>query len=101
MPGDPVQSTYVKSPDAFERARIPGSFHVKQDFAEGTRDLLYFCPCGCGIVTKLKIGIGSFPNVHGPSWKWNGSTDKAELTPEIHIVGHWRGRLVGGAWVAI
>lgn len=75
----------------------PGSFFVGDEAPNGNRRFWYQCPCGCGAVGALLVGVNRKP-ADSPSWNWNGSLDKPTLTPSVHHRGHWHGWLTDGVW---
>jgi hypothetical protein len=85
--------------DTFHEQRLPGSIYVLAPDSDKEQDFWYCCPCGCGRLGLLTVGNG-FKPVDGPSWKWNGSIEKANLEPSVHHVGHWHGWLRDGVWVS-
>lgn len=86
---EPVKATHIEDWDEFLKGEVPGAVHLRGD------RLWYTCPCGCTANGSLRVGNG-FKPPESPSWAWNGSLDKPELTPSVHHVGHWHGWLQGG-----
>ncbi|GAB4362295.1 MAG: hypothetical protein Kow0026_25990 [Oricola sp.] len=96
----PVEATYIPDKSDFRdglRGKVPGSFRVDPPDSDGDQAFWYCCPCGCGVVGPLNVGKGFKPKM-GPSWNWNGSTEKPTLHPSVHHVGHWHGWLTDGVW---
>ena len=84
----------------FRKSRVPGSVHftnhVDHPNEQGT--LLFFCPCGCGAQNRITVGEGFKPNIHAPSWHWDGNRVDPTLKPSVNVEGHWHGWLRGGYW---
>lgn len=91
-----IKAAYI-SKESFRELKQPGSFYVTEPDSDGEQTFVYHCPCGCGHVGQLNVGKGYKPSF-GPSWKWNGSIDKATLEPSVHHIGHWHGWLTDGDW---
>jgi hypothetical protein len=85
--------------EAFDRHRTPGSFMLERLDAAGLFKLIYFCPCGCGMLSRLQIGESFKPGGDRPSWRWNGSKTEPTLDPSVNHVDHWHGWLRDGYWV--
>lgn len=90
---------HYRDRNAFLQDRVPGSFWISGPEEQGEQSFIFFCLCGCGDKSVLKIGNGCKPK-HGPSWYWNGSTAAAELGPSVNWQGHWHGWLCEGIWRA-
>ena len=63
-------------------------------FDDGSRALLFVCPCGCGIVDQI--------NVNKPGgWNWDGDEWHPTLTPSINRdrTCKWHGHLTKGVFV--
>ncbi|MCA0851488.1 DUF6527 family protein [Salipiger thiooxidans] len=88
------QATHYTDRDAFLLDAVPGSFWVS-DGPEHV-NFWFFCPCGCGEKRVIRVGRGYKPDA-GPSWHWNGATEKPTLKPSVDL-GHWHGWLTGGIW---
>lgn len=95
----PVTASFIADVGDFKQRKVPGSFNVEPPEADGEQSFWYCCPCGCGAIAPLTVGDG-FKPADGPSWRWNGSTDKPELQPSVHHRGHWHGWLRNGEWVS-
>lgn len=78
--------------------RLPGSFSVSEPDGNGEIDFWYCCPCGCGRIAPLNVGVEFKPSGPEASWTWNGSRSAATLTPSVNHVGHWHGWLNDGYW---
>jgi len=92
----PVRATFMAAADfmrAYENdaALLPGAFCLGDDW------LRYCCPCGCGGVGKIRIGLRG-KSMLRPYWEWNGLTDAITLWPSVHHVEHWHGWLTDGYW---
>lgn len=97
-PIEPVESVYFRSYADFTASKRPGSFHIAHNFAEAVLEFHFFCPCGCGSETRLYVGRGRKPKINRVGWAMFGDTDALTIEPEVHHVGHWRGRLTDGVW---
>lgn len=77
-----------------------GSVHFnKQKDGDQQYDVMwYVCPCGCGSVGCIHVGINTKPeNVGGrATWNWNGDKNKPTLTPSIDHKNNWHGFLTDG-----
>jgi hypothetical protein len=91
------RAQFIEDRREFRAQRIPGSFYVAID--KGGNGLFWYCcPCGCGEIGALKVGVGFKPEGKS-TWCWNGSTDAPDLSPSINHVDHWHGYLDhGGKW---
>ncbi len=79
--------------------KLPGSLWFSDPGQGRTCLLWFFCPCGCGALSKVPVGIGFKPNLHGPSWNWNGSDNASTLTPSVLQSGcGCQGWLRDGYW---
>lgn len=88
-------AVHIPDWDEFDDKALAGSFSVGPEGS--VRDFFYYCPCGCGVMGVLCVGVDEKPEP-GPSWNWNGSLDRPSLTPSVHHVGHWHGYLTDGEW---
>ena len=95
----PVTAVHVDK-DRFHDEKIPGSFYIGDTDSDGEISCWYICPCGCGRPGLLNVGKNFKPS-DGPSWNWNGSTERPNLEPSVHHVGHWHGWLRDGVWVSV
>lgn len=76
-----------------------GSFQWSED-RDGSIDLLYTCPCGCGVARAVPVALSWEP---GKRWGWDGNREAPTLTPSLDILAdhggsHWHGWLQGGEW---
>jgi hypothetical protein len=92
----PLPATFVTK-DQFHEEKIPGAFYIGDVDSDGETSFWYRCPCGCAVPGLLNVGK-NFKPADGPSWIWNGSTEKPTLEPSVHHVGHWHGWLKNGMW---
>lgn len=92
-----TRAVHYAERDAFLADKVAGSFWLSEPDADGEQTFLFFCPCGCGDKSLLTVGNG-FKPADAPSWRWNGQTDTAELSPSVNWKGHWHGWLRGGEW---
>ncbi len=83
----------------FREQKLAGSFFIDPPNGEPT-NFFYFCPCGCGVQSALKIGV-KFKPAENPSWEWNGLSFEPSLLPSVNHVGHWHGWLKNGDWVSV
>lgn len=88
---------------AQREAGLPGSVFFT-DPGEGRVSALWFvCPCGCGTVHRLTVGVEHKPRMAGPSWSWNSSAGDPTLAPSVRIYSDgscqgWHGWLRDGYW---
>ena len=95
-----VWATHFPNFAEFESQRMAGSIHVDPPDIDGEVLFRYFCPCGCGHVGLLTVGVDFKPSGPGATWNWNGKTDAATLNPSVNHVGHWHSWLKDGYWEA-
>lgn len=97
-----IRAIHFPNVDAFRSAKMVGSTHFDLINApEGEAVLWFFCPCGCGAVDRLRVGLKSKP-AHSPSWDWNGSIESPTLAPSVNRLDcGWHGWLRGGYWEAV
>ncbi|MEB3417566.1 DUF6527 family protein [Salipiger marinus] len=77
---------------------LPGSLWFTEAEDGKSPALWFFCPCGCGDVAHITIGLGAKPAAT-PSWSWNGRTDAPTLTPSVRQLNcGWHGWLRDGYW---
>lgn len=96
----PVQATHIDDKEEFRERRIAGSFRISApmlDEPDGHFTFWYCCPCGCGAIGPLSVGV-NFKPADIPSWQWNGSVMTPDLKPSINHKGHWHGYLTDGVW---
>jgi hypothetical protein len=95
---EPVAAHHMIDRDQFLRESVAGAIFVQpHEDGSGEVNFWYRCPCGCGAKAFLLAGR-DFKPADSPSWNWNGSLNKATLTPSVHHVGHWHGWLTDGVW---
>lgn len=82
-----------------EKEMSPGGFCLEPRRVAGLYELVYVCPCGCGVIGRLLVGDGHKPGGDRPSWNWNGSREEPTLQPSVNHVDHWHGYLRDGYWV--
>lgn len=82
----------------FREKRLAGSISVAPPDDDGETSLWYCCPCGCGAIAPLLVGVRFKPAGPGATWNWNGSTTEPTLHPSVHHIGHWHGWLRDGYW---
>lgn len=101
----PVKARWVDTEAEFFKeemlTREPGllMFEGSEPAADGSRRVLYSCPCGCGATGALRVGVNEKP-ASSPSWAWTGGKEKITLKPSVHHIGHWHGWLTDGVWVS-
>ncbi|WP_226557835.1 DUF6527 family protein [Salipiger thiooxidans] len=93
-----IRAIYFDDRDKHREAGLSGSVHFTDPGDGGVSYMWFFCPCGCGDVSRIPTGVEHKPNLSGPSWNWNGRTDAPTLLPSVHMVGHWHGWLRDGYW---
>lgn len=96
-----LRALYYADKADFEGKRRPGSYVVEPRGMTGLFELVYFCPCGCGMQNRLLVGEGHKPGGPRPSWNWNGSRTEPELKPSVNMTGHWHGYLRDGYWETV
>lgn len=78
---------------------LAGSLWFSEADGDGSQSMWFFCPCGCGDLACISIGLRAKPAGAGPSWIWNGSTDAPTLSPSVHQLNcGWHGWLRDGYW---
>ncbi|MET4128386.1 DUF6527 family protein [Roseovarius sp. MBR-6] len=96
-----IRAIQFTDPEAFRRARLPGSFHI--DLTQGgpkCATFWFFCPCGCAGPNRISVGFCHKP-AQEPSWCWNGKLSEPTLTPSVNqAVCGWHGWLRDGYWEA-
>ncbi|WP_425099150.1 DUF6527 family protein [Tropicibacter sp. S64] len=101
--GDLVRAIAFDSRKAQREANLPGSVFFT-DPGQGRVSAMWFlCPCGCGLVQRITVGIGFKPVLSTPTWNWNGSIMAPTLDPSVNIpkttiCPGWHGWLRGGYW---
>jgi hypothetical protein len=95
-----IRALYFTDKTEFRKKAHPGSFYLERRGMAGLYELLYFCPCGCGLENRLLIGERQKPGGVRPSWNWNGSKTEPTLKPSVNHVDHWHGYLRDGYWEA-
>ena len=93
-----IRAIYFPNLAELREKRQTGSIHATQPLSDGTTQFWYCCPCGCGFVGILTVGVKCKPSQRGASWDWNGSETEATLNPSVNHVGHWHGWLRDGYW---
>lgn len=84
---------------AFQAQRLAGSTYFDLTQGEvGEAALWFFCPCGCGALVRIVVGLDRKP-ARGPSWQWTGSMSDPTLTPSVNRLDcGWHGWLRDGYW---
>lgn len=93
-----IRAIWFPDPDSFDRHKTPGSFQIGARTESGLFHLVYYCPCGCGLLNRLLVGKEFKPGGARPGWRWNGSVSEPTLDPSVNVVGHWHGWLRNGYW---
>lgn len=75
-----------------------GSYCFEQRAEPDQSELIYLCPCGCGVVGRLLVGRGSKPSGPRSNWLLSGPANSPTLEPSVNQVGHWHGWLRNGYW---
>lgn len=83
----------------------PGSIWFTDPGDGGVCGMWFWCPCGCGMQSRVTVGVEHKPHMEGPSWNWNGSTEAPTLKPSVNIHKNtlcpgWHGWLTDGYWSA-
>ena len=100
----PVKARWVETEAEFFTddmlAREPGLLMMEDSEAapDGSRRVLYGCPCGCGAAGAVRVGVNEKP-ASSPSWAWTGGKTSTTFHPSVHHIGHWHGWLQNGQWV--
>lgn len=82
--------------------QLPGSVWFSDPGRGTTCVMWFFCPCGCGALSKVTVGLNHKPKMHGPSWCWNASRSAPTLTPSVsQSECGWHGWLRNGYWEAV
>ncbi|WP_218141117.1 DUF6527 family protein [Citreimonas salinaria] len=77
----------------------PGAVWFSDPGSSRVSALWFVCPCGCGAVSRITVGMEHKPHMAGPSWRWNGSTNEPTLHPSVHQRDcGWHGWLRDGYW---
>lgn len=92
-----IRAIHFPDFDEFRQSTIAGCIHIEE--RPDHTYLFYVCPCGCGHIGRLTVGLRHKPTA-SPSWHWNGSVTEPTLAPSVHHVGHWHGWLRDGYWSA-
>lgn len=95
-----IRALYFTDLAELREKRQAGSIHASPPDSDNIVQLWYCCPCGCGYVASLTVGVKCKPTNRGASWNWNGSETEATLTPSVNHVRHWHGWLRDGYWEA-
>ena len=79
--------------------RFPGSLEQVGDFywdlrGGERRAIVIAIPTGTG--WESSRWTIDYPNHSGGQWSWDGNEDSPTLTPSIHAVGIWHGRVSNG-----
>ncbi len=82
-----------------QKLKTPGSFHIKKLGANSGWDFWYYCPCGCGQLGVLTVGLTKPTRLL--CWEWNGSYSEPTLDPFVSHGDHWFGWLHNGYWNAV
>lgn len=85
--------------DEYGVGKVPGAIRIGEQDEDGDFVFWYCCPCGCGQIGPLLVGINYKPAI-SPSWNWNGSKEKPTLSPSVHHPNHWHGHLTDGVWIS-
>jgi len=74
----------------------PGRFMFAGNPGDQPTDLIFVCPCGCGVISSVTLSTS--PRSDGPRWAWNGNSDSPTLTPSIRKLNGclWHGFLTDG-----
>lgn len=94
-----LRAIHYPNVNVFRAQKLPGSTHFDLINApEGEAALWFFCPCGCGALVRLHVGLKEKPT-HSPSWNWNGSVENPTLAPSVNRLDcGWHGWLRDGYW---
>lgn len=76
----------------------PGGIQFGVNMRGDVCSLIHKCPCGCGDVASLRIGVEK--PAESPSWKWNGNREKPTLEPSVYAKATcgYHGWLRDGVW---
>lgn len=97
--GAVVQAQVFEDRAAHRRCGIPGAVWFSEAGDSDVAALWFVCPCGCGEVARITVGIAHKPHTGGPSWRWNGDAQGATLHPSVNRKAcGWHGWLRDGVW---
>lgn len=82
---------------------LPGSVWFSEAGDGDVVTMLFHCPCGCGMRSRITLGIEHKPNLQCPTWRWNGSFTEPTLSPSVNVRPNtvcpgWHGWLRAGYW---
>ncbi len=85
--------------DDHRRTKTPGSFFLNLPDGTDLAQFTFYCPCGCGDLAIIILGVKHKPRDAGPTWEWNGSLSIPTLHPSVHNTRcGWHGWLRDGYW---
>jgi Family of unknown function (DUF6527) len=89
----------VENYDAIEKAG-DGCWSTWHGAPDRVASLVFMCPCGCGMVSSIRVSAPPVGTEPGPVWSWNGDKDKPTTTPSIlRLDGcKWHGFLTDGVF---
>jgi hypothetical protein len=83
----------------YPELRNPGDYLLSKNSQGQVIDLAFCCPCGCGVVSGIRIDTGN-PRQPEPKWQWNGNENCPTVTPSIRKLNgcKWHGFLTDGVF---
>lgn len=94
-----IRAIYFPDTASLRARGTPGSICFTDPGDGDVAMLRFLCPCGCGALSLVTVGIHYKPHLRGPSWNWNGSTDAPTLSPSVNQTAcGWHGWLRDGYW---
>lgn len=92
------RALHIPGRDRHREKRLAGSVWFSAVGDAGSQAMWFYCPCGCGMLSRIEIGAGAKPDSR-PSWRWNGRMDAPTLTPSVRqAFCGWHGWLRMGYW---
>lgn len=93
-----LRALHIPGRDRHREERLPGSVWFSAVGEGGSQAMWFYCPCGCGALSRIEVGAGRKPE-QSPSWRWNARMDAPTLTPSVHQqTCGWHGWLRDGYW---
>lgn len=77
----------------------PGYFEIRLRPEYDRTYISYYCPCGCGELTTLRV-VRQDKEPNDGTWLWDGNLERPTLSPSIrHLNGcKFHGHLQAGVW---
>ena len=89
--------------DKHRADKVPGSVWFTDAKRDRVASMWFYCPCGCGLLQRITVGVEHKPHMGGPSWNWNGDEENPTLKPSVNVLKNticpgWHGWLRNGYW---